>query len=300
MSVKDICQFLSVPNEISEEPAFIDIISETMLTTFSYDHMYRILSVNQAYNGGPTATATKVASYTYLNRTDKITVTTGSGQYIDYTYDATGQILRKREYNSSTLQVTTDYIDGFVYITQSGTTSLAYFPMPEGRVRNNSGTLTQEFIITDQQGNARISFQNNGSGAAVVRQENSYYGFGLIMPNSPVGSLSDDNKQLYNGGSEWQNDYGNLPDYYQTYYRNYDAAIARWVGTDPMADYTPSKTAYNYAGNNPIMYNDPLGNLLDPHKTGLNTENPSNVSYQGTEPMQFSGSCAFGDSGDDG
>jgi hypothetical protein len=26
-------------------------------------------------------------------------------------------------------------------------------------------------------------------------------------------------KNLYNGGSEWQNDYQNLPDYYQTYYR---------------------------------------------------------------------------------
>ncbi len=37
-------------------------------------------------------------------------------------------------------------------------------------------------------------------------------------------------RKLYNGGSEWQNDYGNMPDYYQTYYRNYDAAIGRWLG----------------------------------------------------------------------
>jgi len=144
--------------------------------------------------------------YDVLNRTDKITVTTGTNQYIYYTYDATGSLIRKQEYNSGTLQVTTDYIDGFVYLN----TALSYFPMPEGRVINNVSTLVQEFIITDQQGNARLSFQNNGSGTAVVKQENSYYAFGLIMPGSVVSTPVVPNKQLYNGGSEWQNDYSNL------------------------------------------------------------------------------------------
>jgi len=54
--------------------------------------------------------------------------------------------------------------------------------MPEGRVVNNSGTLAQEFIITDQQGNARLSFQKV-AGAAKIIQENSYYATGLIMAN---------------------------------------------------------------------------------------------------------------------
>ena len=89
---------------------------------------------------------------------------------------------------------------------------------------------------TYQQGNARLRFQNNGSGTAVVKQENSYYGFGLVMLNSPVSPPPVPNKQLYNGGSEWQNDYSNLPDYYQTFNRNYDAATARFVGVDPAAE----------------------------------------------------------------
>ena len=62
----------------------------------------------------------------------------------------------KDKYDNNVLQTTTDYVDGFVYVSSS----LSYFPMPEGRVLNNSGTLVQEFIITDQQGNARLSFQN--------------------------------------------------------------------------------------------------------------------------------------------
>jgi RHS repeat-associated protein len=82
------------------------------------------------------------------------------------------------------------------------------------------------------------------------------------MPGSTVGTPATPNKQLYNGGSEWQNDFGNLPDYYQTFNRNYDAAIARFVGVDPAAEGVESLTSYQYAGNNPIMFNDPLGDLI--------------------------------------
>src|SRR6185503_7540602 len=79
--------------------------------------------------------------YDVLNRTDKINITTASGQYIDYTYDADGNLLRKRAYSGGTLQTTTDYIDGFVYLTAgAGTPALSYFPMPEGRVVSVSGT----------------------------------------------------------------------------------------------------------------------------------------------------------------
>src|SRR6202012_2240691 len=159
--------------------------------------------------------------YDVLNRTDKITFTSSSNRYIDYTYDAGGSLIRKRQYDnvsgSAVLQNPTDYIDGFVYVNST----LSYFPMPEGRVLYASSTFTQEFIITDQQGNARVSFQNN-SGVPLVKQENSYYGYGMTFLTSPVGLPTTPNRQLYNGGSEWQNDYGpspNLPDYQQTFYR---------------------------------------------------------------------------------
>ncbi|MBD1363809.1 hypothetical protein IDJ77_08295 [Mucilaginibacter sp. ZT4R22] len=212
-------------------------------------------------NGNLTKDLNKTISqidYNILNRTDKISFSTPSGRYINYTYDASGQLIRKQQYNSSALVKTTDYVDGFVYEDNN----LLYFPMPEGRVRVLSGVFTQEFVVTDQQGNARISFQNN-SGAVQVKQENSYYGFGMAMLTSPVSSPGvTANKRLYNGGSEWQNDYTNLPDYYQTFYRNYDAALGRWVAVDPVAESQEDMSPYQYAGNNPIMYNDPLGDLL--------------------------------------
>ncbi|MXV50373.1 hypothetical protein GS399_05260 [Pedobacter sp. HMF7647] len=189
-----------------------------------------------------------------LNRTQKITVTTGVGRYLTYAYDAGGVLLRKQTYDNNLLQKTTDYVDGFVYENST----LAYFPTPEGRVRNVSGSLKNEYMIADQQGNVRVSFEEQ-NGAAVVRQENSYYAFGLIMPGG--STPSDPNRNLYNAGSEWQNDFADLPDYYQTYYRNYDAALGRWTGVDPLADLAENWSPYQYANDNPIGYNDPNGDI---------------------------------------
>jgi RHS repeat-associated protein len=217
-------------------------------------------------------------TYNALNRTDKISFTSSVNRYIDYTYDGQGRLIRKRQYDNvsgvATLQNTTDYIDGFVYL--NGT--ISYLPMPEGRARYTGSSLKPEYIITDQQGNARISFEDNGSGVAIVRQENSYYATGLIMPGSTVNTPVTDNRQLYNAGSEWQKDYVNLPDYYQTFYRNYDAAIGRWVGADPLAEASEDLTPYQYANNNPVLFNDPLGDVAEAgvNQTGIPQQHGTN------------------------
>lgn len=224
-------------------------------TTFSYSY---------DSNGNIKIDPNKGLTLTYnvLNKTDSIKMSIGTNRWIDYTYDAGGNVLRKRQWDNNTLVHTTDYIGGFVYL--DGT--LQYFPMTDGRVLNtgtaSAPVFTQEFIFTDQQGNARVSFQNNGSGAAIVKQENSYYPSGLIMPNSPVATPTIPNKQLYNGGAEWQNDFANSPDYYQTFNRNYDAALMRFIAVDPIAESAESMTSYQYAGNNPVSNNDPLGSKI--------------------------------------
>lgn len=237
-----------------------------------------------------------IIAYNILNRTDKITLTSGTGQYINYTYNAAGQLIRKQQYNNSVIQTSTDYIDGFVYINGV----ISYFGMPEGRVRNTATgsavTLKTEYIINDQQGNARISFEESSTmpGLAIVKQENSYYGFGLVMPGSPVTTPVSDNKLLYNGGSEWQKDYGNLPDYYQTFYRNYDAALGRFIGVDPKAELSESLTIYQYGQNNPIVYNDPLGDYqqagggLDPFRDAYEGDLGGGGSGGAGGPSDFS------------
>jgi len=47
----------------------------------------------------------------------------------------------------------------------------------------------------------------------------------------------------------------------QTFYRNYDAAIGRWIAVDPTPESAESMSTYQYAVDNPVMLNDPLGNV---------------------------------------
>jgi len=198
-------------------------------------------------------------TFNVLNKTDVITMNAVAGQNIAYIYDASGSMIRKIATAATGGAVTTtDYIDGFVYVNST----LSYFPMPEGRMVNEGGKLKPQYVITDQQGNARITLDDSGAGhTAKVLQENSYYGFGMVMPGSAVGLPTPPNKNLYNGQSEIQNDFNNLPDLMQTFFRNYDAALGRWIGVDPQAESAESMSVYQYAGNNPIMGNDPLGNF---------------------------------------
>ena len=69
------------------------------------------------------------------------------------------------------------------------------------------------------------------------------------------------NKKLYNAGSEWQDDVDGLADYYSTFYREYDPVIGRFNGVDPVSASFESWTTYHYSYNNPVNFNDPMGDL---------------------------------------
>lgn len=200
-------------------------------------------------------------SYNTLGLTAKVTVTTATGRYVDYTYTAGGALLRTRHFEGGIVVKTLDYIGGYVYENSS----LSYFSTSEGRVRNISGTLKSEYMLTDHQGNVRVSFEEQG-GVAVVRQENSYYPFGLQFPGTVIPSGA--NRQLYNGGSEWENAFGNLPDLYRTGYRMYDPALGRFASPDPLASSSVGYGTYHYGSNNPMMFNDPLGLKAAPGGSG--------------------------------
>jgi hypothetical protein len=55
-----------------------------------------------------------------------------------------------------------------------------------------------------------------------------------------------------------------MPDYYNTFFRNYDQALGRFIAIDPLAEQSESLTGYQYSVNNPIMFNDPLGDRERP------------------------------------
>lgn len=59
-----------------------------------------------------------------------------------------------------------------------------------------------------------------------------------------------------NGGVELEDETG----YYNAFYRQYDAQIGRFSGVDILSEKSTGLSSYQFSGNNPIVYNDPLGN----------------------------------------
>ncbi|HMT95756.1 MAG TPA: RHS repeat-associated core domain-containing protein [Ferruginibacter sp.] len=92
-------------------------------------------------------------------------------------------------------------------------------------------------------------------------ETNEYYPFGLLMKNisyrSQRGANYAENKYKFNAGTEL-NEALDIQ-YYETPLRNYDPQIGRFNCIDVLAEQYFALTPYQFAGNNPVSFNDPTG-----------------------------------------
>ena len=91
-----------------------------------------------------------------------------------------------------------------------------------------------------------------------VVQYNEYYPFGLQTQNSWTRENAVGNNFLGNGGTELNT----VSQTYDLMFRNYDPALGRFGQIDPLASDYSSHTPYQYALNNPVNFNDPLGDRI--------------------------------------
>jgi RHS repeat-associated protein len=90
-------------------------------------------------------------------------------------------------------------------------------------------------------------------------EETHYYPFGgILQAISSKALLVKDNKHKFNGGNELNTEFEWMM--YEATYRNYDPQIGRFYAVDPMTEKYTSLSVYNFSFNNPILFNDPLGN----------------------------------------
>lgn len=92
-----------------------------------------------------------------------------------------------------------------------------------------------------------------------IVQYNEYYPFGM-QTSSSWTRTGTKNNFLYDAGGELNSTTG----FYDLAYRNYDATVGRFFQVDPLA--VSEQATYQYAGNNPVMMNDPLGASKSPRE----------------------------------
>ena len=88
---------------------------------------------------------------------------------------------------------------------------------------------------------------------------NNYYPFGMLMPD--MSWQSSGYRYGYNG-MEMDNDIKGTGNHLSTHFRGLDPRVGRWGSTDPKENLYPSLSSYNSFGNNPIVYKDSEGDVL--------------------------------------
>jgi RHS repeat-associated protein len=116
-----------------------------------------------------------------------------------------------------------------------------------------------------------------------VLEENHYYPFGLTMAgisDKAIKTQYAENKYRYDGGAELQNKEfsdGSGLELYETSFRSFDPQVGRFFQMDPLVDKYQSLTTYQYAGDNPILNNDPSGSTFAPNVSHGQGGNPGPI-----------------------
>jgi RHS repeat-associated protein len=253
-------------------------------TVYEYDpadNPTKIGTSTNTYDAANELTSGTNITYSYdaLGERTKRTPTTGPAT--TYAYDETGDLLsvsRPAEgetpkiedsyaYNgdglraSQTISGTTTYlswdlVEGTPLILDDGTYSYVYGPggLPVEQIDHSGNIL---YLHHDQQGSTRMLTIPTGTVAATM----TYDAYG-----NRTGSTGTSTTPLGYDAQYTSADTGLI--YMRA--RVYDPATAQFLTTDPLAGIT--RTTYNYAGQNPLTYNDPTGMFLGIPGTPTNGE----------------------------
>ena len=167
---------------------------------------------------------------------------------------------------------------GFEQVGSSGSTTIHYKP---NLTVNKSGYL---YIYTSNEATDVDVFFDNLQVTHVrgpLIEETHYYPFGLTMAGISSKALNfgcPENRRKYNG-IEFDNDLD--LNTYEAFFRNLDPQTGRWWEIDPEIENMEAWSPYASNYDNPITFNDPLGD--EPYGDGGGDDPPKRSFWQGVK-----------------
>jgi RHS repeat-associated protein len=182
--------------------------------------------------------------YNHFNFPSKIIF--GSLGNIEFTYNSYGQKLSKKVTQGSNV-TTTDYLTGYQYKNNI----LQFFPISGGYVAKIGTNYNYVFQYKDHLGNVRASYtKNTTTGNLDIIEESHFYPFGLKHSgyNNTILTSGNADAQKYKFEEQERQDELNLNlDSFK--FRNYDYAIGRFLGVDPLSEKYNWQSSYSFCSN---------------------------------------------------
>jgi len=213
---------------------FVQIAYGQTTSTYKYDGNGNVIA--DSYNG------ISFIQYDIDNR--PIAVYKTNGTKIEYSYDASGERVRKYDGTANTYYV--HGADGHTEAVTKDDPAATVFHIDDiGYAQMQGGSYwTRAYYLKDHLGSIKMTVSDIGS----VIGYDDYYPFGMIMPGRSSNSGNGAGRYKFTGK---ERDAETAYDYFGARY--YDSWIGRWLAVDPLAEKYPGWSPYNYCANNPII-----------------------------------------------
>ena len=263
--------------------------------------LYSTIGSQYTYDAdGNLITDSEANTNIFWNVAGKVSSVSGGGKSIQFKYDGMGNRIAKvsggietfyirdaqgnimmtyRRYHPDPLDQSTDTeMSGYLYgstrlgsWTRGTVTNMGFQPTGNYNLSIPSNIYELElgdksYELTDHLGNVRAVVSDkrmsDADGSPDVLSWTDYYSFGSTKFGRNWTKPNTDGSRFGFGGKEQDTEISE--GHYNYGARMLDVRLGRFLSLDPMARSYPSLSAYSYVANNPLIFVDPTGAVIEP------------------------------------